>query len=320
MNSKRIFSIGISIFFIVVIGVITATILFEKYGSGKNVDVNIYYLNPISNKLEPEKRTIKNGDELQLLERILQEMISMPKNTTLVGVFADNVKIIDCKLITDDTGTAEVNFSKEYYNLKESQELFCRASVVWTLTELDFIDNVHIYIDGKPLLRANGEIVGDLNRDNVIVDPVISPEKTNTQNVTLYFSDDQSMFLKAEVRTIEVKQSQTLENQIVEQLIIGPEESGNYPTIPIETKIRDIKTDSGTCYVDLSNEFVSKHNGGTSAEMMTIYSIVNSLTELENVKNVQFLIEGKKVDYFKGHFDFSKTFERNEDLISKDKG
>lgn len=59
----------------------------------------------------------------------------------------------------------------------------------------------------------------------------------------------------------------------------------------------------------MSGDFVVKHTGGSVGEWFTIYSIVNSLTELDNIKKVQFLIEGEKQQDFKGHMDFSKPFE-----------
>ena len=98
----------------------------------------------------------------------------------------------------------------------------------------------------------------------------------------------------------------------MEQLIAGPESKDLFPTVPPETKIRDVKVVDGICYVDLSMEFVTKHGGGSSGEAFTIYSIVNSLTELSNINKVQFLIEGEKLDEYKGDFDFGKPFEYTE--------
>ena len=156
-----------------------------------------------------------------------------------------------------------------------------------------------------------------MDRDNVVLDPMISPDKINTQTVTLYFLDSGGMGLCEEKRTIEVKQSLTLENQIVEQIIRGPESDSLLPTVSMETKIGNIKTEEGICYVDLSSEFISKQTGGQNTDEMTIYSIVNSLTELENVKKVQFLIEGEKVNDLNGRVDLSKPFERDESKIIK---
>ncbi|MBR1443360.1 MAG: GerMN domain-containing protein, partial [Firmicutes bacterium] len=75
--------------------------------------------------------------------------------------------------------------------------------------------------------------------------------------------------------------------------------------------------EEGICYVDLSSEFISKQAGSHNTDEMTIYSIVDSLTELENVKKVQFLIEGEKVNDLNGRVDLSKPFERDEIKIIK---
>lgn len=316
MNNKKFFTIG---FIIVIAAIVLISIFAITSGKDENkLDVNIYYLNPTTNKLEPEKTLIESGSEKEIFKETVEAILSGPKNTSLVSVLPKDVKILDYSLFKESNNdiNARINFSREYGNLKESQELFSRASIVWTLTELNFINNVNIFIEGEPLLKSNGEAVGNLNRNNVLINPVISPDKTNTQTVTLYFSDDQANFLSPENREIEVKQSQTLETQIVEQIIAGPKNKNLYPTVPTETKIRNIKTEEGICYVDLSNDFVTKSGGGSAGETMTIYSIVNSLTELENVKKVQFLIEGEKISVFKDLFDFSKPFERNESLIN----
>ena len=50
--------------------------------------------------------------------------------------------------------------------------------------------------------------------------------------------------------------------------------------------------------------------------MLTVYSIVNSLCELDEVEKVQFLIEGEKQIEYKGHIEFDKPFRPMEKIIS----
>ena len=68
--------------------------------------------------------------------------------------------------------------------------------------------------------------------------------------------------------------------------------------------------------MNFSQEFVSKHSGGSAGEYMTVYSIVNSLTELEHIQKVQFLVDGNKLEVFK-HMVFNEPFERDASIISK---
>ena len=49
----------------------------------------------------------------------------------------------------------------------------------------------------------------------------------------------------------------------------------------------------GVATVNLTKDFVDKHPGGKDAERLTLYSIVNSLTEVKDIQKVKFLINGK---------------------------
>ena len=73
----------------------------------------------------------------------------------------------------------------------------------------------------------------------------------------------------------------------------------------------------GVANLDLSSEFQKNFGGGSASEQMTMYSIVNTLTTLPNVKSVQFLLNGKKEDGILESLETSKPLKRNESLIIK---
>ena len=180
---------------------------------------------------------------------------------------------------------------------------------MWTLTSFEFIDNIRINVEGQPIRTNGGQPYDKMNRSNVLIGSVISSEPTEYAILKLYFANADGSDLVVEERVVEVSANQSREKTILEQLIAGPLEDGCYPTIPVETKIQDVTTTSdGTCYVNLSQDFVSKHNGGSTGELLTVYSIVNSLCEVDTVERVQFLIDGVKLDEFKGHIDFKTPF------------
>jgi germination protein M len=141
------------------------------------------------------------------------------------------------------------------------------------------------------------------------------PDKVNA---VLYFSDTNAMYLVPENRQIENKKSKELLAQaIVAELIKGPQNKDLFRTIPPEAKVLSVKIDKDTARVDFSEEISSKHGGGSTGESMTIYSIVNSLTELDGIKKVQLLIAGKPAETLAGHLDISQPLERNQDLLQK---
>jgi len=131
--------------------------------------------------------------------------------------------------------------------------------------------------------------------------------------VNLYFSDSQAMYLVPEKRKI--SQTPSLARQAIVELIKGPESSELYPTIPGGTQVNEVYIVDDIVYIDLSEEIFKNHSGGSSGELMTVYSIVNTLTEIPPIKGVQILVEGNEAESLVGHIDISMPLLRDEDWI-----
>lgn len=146
---------------------------------------------------------------------------------------------------------------------------------------------------------------------------------TDKVPVHLYFATADNMSLRLEVRyipVIEAKKSvNNLASIVVKELIAGPTAgSGLKATIPAGTQLRGpVGINTGVATVDLSKEFIDKHPGGKIAEQLTIYSIVNSLTEIKEIQKVKFTINAKAQKDFKGNFQFDTPFPRSDSIISK---
>ena len=131
--------------------------------------------------------------------------------------------------------------------------------------------------------------------------------------VNLYFSDSQAMYLEPEKRKI--SQTPSLARQAVIELIKGPENSELYLTIPQGTQVNEVYIVDDIVYVDLSEEIFKNHPGGSSGELMTVYSIVSTLTEIPPIVGVQILVEGNEMNSLVGHIDISMPLLRDEDWI-----
>ncbi len=142
------------------------------------------------------------------------------------------------------------------------------------------------------------------------VQPVPTEEMVE---VNLYFSDSQAMYLVPEKRKI--PQTPSLAKQVVIELIKGPENPNLYPTIPQETQVNEVYIADDIVYIDLSEEIFKNHPGGSSGELMTVYSIVNTLTEITPIRAVQILVEGNEKESLVGHIDISMPLIRDENWI-----
>jgi spore germination protein GerM len=141
--------------------------------------------------------------------------------------------------------------------------------------------------------------------------------KQNKSVVHLYFTDKNNQFLIAEERAL----SQTGDpirfgQAIVTALIKGPGQE-LAPTIPQNTRLRALFiAEEGTCYVDLSVDIQENHPGGVATELLTVYSIVNSLIlNIAEIEAVKILIEGQESLTLAGHIDLQQPFEANMLLI-----
>jgi spore germination protein GerM len=83
--------------------------------------------------------------------------------------------------------------------------------------------------------------------------------------------------------------------------------------IPPGTKLRTVfVTSGGDAYIDLSAELQANHPGGTTNEILTVYSLVSALTSnLPAVSGVQILIDGTEVDTLAGHLDLRRPIEQD---------
>lgn len=149
--------------------------------------------------------------------------------------------------------------------------------------------------------------------------PPIEDELVDTE-ITLYFSDDQAMYLVPETRIVQVEENITNEKlitTIVEELIKGPENQTLIPTIPPETKLLAVETDKELAKINFSTEIQTKHWGGSTGESMTVNSLVNTVTEVGNIEKVLILVEGEVQDTLIGHLYTKEPFERDERVIKK---
>lgn len=147
-----------------------------------------------------------------------------------------------------------------------------------------------------------------------------------TRSVTLYFaaSGETDFYLVRETREISV--SGDLYKSVLEELIKGPDTGELYPVIPSDVRVNSVKISDSTANVDFSKEIITNFEEiphSSTTEILAIFSIVNTLTEFEEIERVKITIEGKDsgeidglyVEDFWGHVGIYEEFTRNEEII-----
>lgn len=138
----------------------------------------------------------------------------------------------------------------------------------------------------------------------------ISDEQLRQTIISLYFQGKNTDELIPEGRLIDVK---LLLNEpyktLMQFLIEGPKNEKSERLIPEGTVVNKMELKKDILYIDLSKEFVENHKGGEKLESNTIYSIVNTMTQLTEVNGIKILIDGEENKEFKdGKIKFDNIF------------
>lgn len=279
----------------------------KEDAEGDNV-YQVYYISNSETKVEMHPHEM----EAQTPEGQLEELIAClseasPKLEYKVP-FSMGFKVLDMKL---EDSKMTINVDAAYQNLSVTTEVLVRAAIVRTLTQLPDVSFVTITVEGNQLYDNNGNMVGLMNAEQFIDNDGNEINTYELAKVRLYFAGEGGTDLISFYCEKHYSTNTPLERFVVEQLIAGPggQSEGLYPSINPGTKIINVMTKDGICYVNLDENFLTVVNNVSTD--VSIYSIVNSLVELSNINKVQILINGEVPSSFS-----SSVFERNLDIVT----
>lgn len=279
-----------------------------------NGEFYIYYINQTKRELFPVMTEINQDLDIDTLVVSIWNRLASPTDSALYrSPVAEDMVVL--KDHTFEDGILIMNFDDSYLLLDPVSEILLRAAIVRTFTQFDQIAAVEIKTDSQPLLDMKGIAYGAMRR-NDFVDVIGRGVNAYTRaNVTFYFSDESGERLAAEQREIAYANSYSLEQMVMNRLIQGPsEDSGLYATISPNTSLISVTTNNGVCTVNIDDEILK--NTVNVRPAVTIYSIVNTLTELNGITSVQILINGSSSVSFMDEISLATPLNRNLDYIS----
>lgn len=140
----------------------------------------------------------------------------------------------------------------------------------------------------------------------------------DVREMNIYFVGVDGESLQAEKRIIK---KAALEDEIKETLSVlinGPQGRDLSNAIPEGVRLLGVKLQGPSATIDFSPEMINNHPGGSTYELLTVYSIVDTLTmNFPEVKEVQILVGGKKAETIAGHIDATVPFAPDMTLIKK---
>lgn len=279
----------------------------------KSGETSVYYINGETDKLAEENYQ-------QRSENVNNQVFALIDALSRPGKEKNHKAAIPAEVTVNgydiDNGTVTVDFSKSYKQLKNRREVLLRAAVVFTLCELKSINFVKFKVDGKDFEKSSGHKLGKMNASSFVSELRGTEDEYAKADFLLYFGNSDGTKLKA----YELKEAKfgnmTKEQFIVTKLINGPESGGYTPTLNKNVKLNSVIISNKICYVDFDESFLSER-GGVSDKLM-VYSIVNSLSELNGVHEVQITINGSSNNKLHNNMSLREPFIRDLDLVEKE--
>lgn len=306
-NKKEI--IVIIACFAVLVTVAALLVMKHDYGSSK-YNSELYFFNETATSLVMENRTVKYKNQNELVNTVIAALMKGPENGKHTKIIEKNTKLLSLSGV--ESGKILVNFSEEFLTGDNAKDILAIYAVVKSLSAVSGVISVKVIVEGKDIATADGGIVGFLRSQDINL-----PSDTytgETREVMLYFPNKDGSKLVGETRKIKVTDQQPLAQYIINELIKGSDNPELARPLSKDTVLLSVEASGDICFVNFKGNFIDKNTATAEKEKMTIYSIVDSLTELDNIERVHFLIDGKKVDNF-GNLNIGSMFGRDEGLI-----
>lgn len=277
----------------------------------------IYEVNKEETKVTERTIYTKESDAGQLIRLFTDELARVSDNADTRPAIPSTVTLSDASYVD---GTVTLNFGMDYSSQSRIGEILSRAAIVRTLTQIEEVNYVTFLVDGNPLLNPSGVPVGVMTAEQFIDN---SGNVINTEEIaslSLYFANETGDKLVKVNREVVYSSNIALEKLVVEQLIKGvkeeEEEEGTYAVLNPATEVVAITVRDGVCYVNLDEDFLVPTSNVTAE--VVLYSIANSLVELNDVNKVQFFVNGENDLIYKETMPLSEMYGRNLELVEEE--
>lgn len=252
----------------------------------EKISLNFYYCVEGTDQLtsslavDAESRNVQVFTLTQLMDLYLRG----PTSDQLRSPFPDGTEMISLR---EGEAGLEVTMSGAFFTLQGielSVASYCLGSTICEYLGTDHI----IVVDEMERIRM------EIAPDNYLLNNSFSSEAESV--FTLYFPDESRRYLIPETREVTLSENESPEAYMLRQLMIGPHSDSLTDSIPKNTNLLRVSTDNGVCTVDFSSGFYDAYENDPYGAYTAIYSIVNTLTGLDDISSVQLLKDGQTVE------------------------
>ncbi len=264
------------------------------------------YLTPVTYNIDHSRSEISSALELLFSGTIPDEFENPLANTRLntLEIKGDSVSLdISVDSFAGDRGELAIN------------------QILYTLTDCQNVTKVNISIDGKPYATS-------LERPAYInlKDPEsYEKDKENSEELdkylTIYYPDKTTKYLipvtikSDKIQALSENNGRALSikaedkgKAALEHLIEGAGEIGSLGTFD-DKMIKSLQIREGVAVVDLDSIVIIKFSDKSQYAEIAVESVVRTLTSIDEIEKVQFLVGGVKLGYITGSINIQNPIQ-----------
>lgn len=261
------------------------------------------YLIDNNNNLVSRFEVIKQNTDIdKLIEEVINNLTINENNNNHIPsnfqkLIPKDTKVIN-KNLTD--GILKINFTKEFLNISKENEEKLIESLIFSLTEIEGINKIMIFIEGeslKELPHSKKTLPNTLDRNygiNKIYD--LQSMKDVTKITTYYVSKCDGYSYYTPVTTISNNNKEKVEI-IIEKLKSSPTYQTNLISyLTASAELLDYEILENSVNLSFNNEVISLEENKIIEEVK--YSIALSIRDTYNINETIFFVDNMLIDAF----------------------
>lgn len=226
------------------------------------------------------------------VEELMAALLDGPEEDGLMNPFPPGVRVQSWEV---ENGLLSLDLSAPYGELSGVELTLADYCITLTMCQLEQVERVQITVDGDPLVQRSRQ---SFSPDDVIFTG--AEEEPRQLSAELYFPRVMGRSLGFETRELTLTEDDDLYLTLTQTLMAGPEDPNLRTLFPEGTRLLGTWVDDSVCYVNFSAEFLSLAPETAEEQNLLLYSVVDTLGNLNSVSAVQLLVEGERPPAFGG--------------------
>lgn len=239
-------------------------------------------------------------------QEILNRYLEGPTSIDLTSPIPEGVELIT---VLQEEEVLCLTFSEELQALMGIDRTMASACLLRTMTQFPGVKSIRLLVRVQETDLIWSE---ELTEADYLLEDDTATNDAST--IRLYFGSSSGRYLQLETREQITLEEDELPHYVLEQLLAGPVTEKNRTVFSGDLSVLQVSVVEGLCTVDLSQAFLSEQPETHKLARLTVFSLVNSLTELPQIEQVLLLCEGQSISDYHG-LDLSEPLTPDTSVV-----